>query len=179
MRHGYYLSPRCCAGLGTKRVLPKMRMKTDKSPSPRMRRTNGRSQEHLPGPGHPAKAPDIWPQEHLPLQLLHHQVPTGPRHPARQARTSGPASPDIQPFLRSRISGLLPGNPDTPEPESNMATFTSPDIWHSANARTSGPTPGCPASLSAHSKGPMPVYPFSPLDYIYSIPYNFLGLANV
>ena len=65
------------------------------------------------------------------------------------------------------------------EPESNKCHHSSPDIRRRLKARTSGLTsPDIRPPLSAHSEGPRPVYPFSPLDYIYSTPYNFLGLAK-
>ena len=108
-------------------------MKMYKSPSPRMRRTNGRSQEHLPGPGHPAKAPDIPRLERLPLQLLNHQVPTGPGHPAPQARTSG----------TSQGLGHLE---DTGRP----AALETPDDRPPADVRY----------LAASRFGPRPMYPY-------------------
>ena len=123
-----------------------MHVKTDKPPSSRMKRTNGNGQVHLPGPGHPAKAPDIRPLERLPLQLLRHQVPTGPGHPAPQARTSGP----------SRGPGYSAPCLEIRTPPNPRATWPASPAW------TSGPprTPGHPASLSANSKGPRPMYPF-------------------
>ena len=140
-----------------------MGMKTDKSPSPQMRITNGRSQEHLPGPGHLAKAPDIRPLERHPLQQLSRQKlhapdirPRQPDHPA------SPEPPDIRPPARK--SGPS-------EPESNQCHHSSPDIRH--------PSSDIRPPVSAHSEGPRPVYPFSHLDYIYSTSPNFPRLAKV
>src|SRR3990170_739632 len=144
-----------------------MHVKTDKPPSPRMKRTNGNGQEHLPGPGHPAMTPDI-----RPLEQPHQQQPSRPSLQGpdirRPARTSGPI-PDIRP--EARKSGATHQNLQKPPP----------------SARTSGlsRSPGHPARrpdirlrLSAHSKGPKPMYLFAPRDYIYSIPFLFLGLAK-
>ncbi|XBI54847.1 hypothetical protein VPH35_036783 [Triticum aestivum] len=132
-----------------------MYMKTDKSPSPWTKRTNGKSQEHLPGPGHPATTPDIRPLEHPPQQPPSRSTSTGPGHLAL-ARKSGQKPGHPAPRTRTYRSCLhQPGHP---------ALREGPDIR---------------PRLSAHSKGPKPVYPFAPLDYIYSPISLFLGLAFV
>ena len=97
------------------------------APSSWMKRTHGRSQEHLPGPGHPAPGAS---------STTAAQPPS-----AYRPRKFGPASPDIRPLPSSRISGLQHGNPDPSEPESNKAHRSSPDIRHRVKAWTSGPTP--------------------------------------
>ena len=89
-----------------------MHVKTDKPPSPWMKRTNGNGQVHLPGPGHPAKSPDIRPLEQP-------QQPQ-PSYKSYRARTSGPAP---------RTSGL-------PRSPGNLALC--PEIR--PKARTSGAT---------------------------------------
>ena len=149
-----------------------MRTKMYKSPSSWMRRTNGKSQEHLPGPGHPAKTPDIRPLERHPLQQHSRQKLQAPNiRPRQPGHPASPEPPDIWPLARK--SGPS-------EPESNKCHHSSPDI-------RPPPQPGHPVSpespeirppLSAYSEGPRPVYPFSPLDYIYSTSPNFLGLAK-
>ena len=148
-----------------------------------MKRTNGRSQEQLPRPGHQAMTPDIRPMDHPPRELPSTYRPRHPAsagHPAKprnpaQARISGalhpecittnPVSPDIRPpssdiqtLAKSRTSYPMPGNQDQPYPES---------------IRTAQGQPGHPARrpdirppLSAHSVGPRPMYPFDHLDYI-------------
>ena len=130
------------------------------------------------GPGHPAKAPDIRPLERLPLQQPSRRRLQAPDIRPRQPRHPAPSEPpDIWPPARK--SG--PSEPESNKCHRSSLDIRPPslDIRRRLNARTSGPTPGRPTSLSVHSKGPRPVYPFSPLDYMYSIPYNFLGLANV
>ena len=143
-----------------------MHVKTDKPPSPWMKRTNGRRQVHLPGPGHPAPE-DVNNSSSPAIEVLQ--------------------GPDIRPQPQPRTSGSSrsPGNP-APRPdirrhatETTVAEPSSPDIR--PPSPTSGPSgrPGHPAPLSAHSKEPKPVYPFDPLDYIYSFSPIFLGLALV
>ena len=78
-----------------------MHVKTDKPPSSRMKRTNGNGQVHLPGPGHPAKSPDIRPLEQPQQQQPRRPSLQGPDI-RRPARTSGP-SPEIRP--KARTSG--------------------------------------------------------------------------
>ena len=139
-----------------------MYMKTNKLPSPWTKRTNGKSQEHLPGPGHQAPGPS----SSAASQPLNKDRP----------RTSGP-SPEIRP--EARTSGATHQNLQKLPPLARTSGLL---------ARTSGPSgrPGHPARRpdirprpSAHSKGPKPVYPFAPLDYIYSPISLFLGLALV
>uniref|UniRef100_A0A8R7UDI3 Uncharacterized protein n=1 Tax=Triticum urartu TaxID=4572 RepID=A0A8R7UDI3_TRIUA len=123
-----------------------MHMKTDKSPSPRMKRLNGRRQEHLPSPEHPAVTPDIRPLE---------SSTTAAQPPSAYRPRSGPTSPDIRPFPSSQISGLQPGNPDPSEPEGNKPAALartsgceSPDIG--PDARTSG----LPCLRTVKGRGP-------------------------
>ena len=149
-------------------------MKTDKSPSSRMKRTNGRRQDHLPGPGHPALTPDIRPLEPRPLQQQSRPSLQGPDI-RRPARTSGP-SPDIRP--EARKSGATLQNLQKPTPPARTSGPT---------ARTSG-VPGMPGCLArrpdvrlplpARSNGPKPMYPLALLDYIYSSSTYVLGLAK-
>ena len=85
-------------------------------------------------------------------------------------------------YLRDHIGH---GDPDT-VPESFTADLGSLDIndnvrWSDLKG-TEGIRPTIPdirPPLSAHSEGPRPVYPFNPLDYIYSFSSIFLGLALV
>jgi len=122
-----------------------------------------------PGPGHPAPAPDIRPLE---------TSTTAPSQPPNiyRPRTSGP-SPEIRP--EARTSGTT---------HQNLQKMTPPARTSGLRARTFGPSgrPEHPARrpdirlrLSAHSKGPKPMHPFAPLDYIYSPISLFLGLALV
>ena len=121
-----------------------MHVKTDKPPSPRMERTIGNGQVHLPGPGHPAKTPDIRPLEMPPQQPQ-------PSQKSYRARTSGPAPrtsglpgssgnpalcPEILPRLsRDRRSLRRQLGHLAPQPR-HPATPEAPDIW--PDARTSG-----------------------------------------
>ena len=106
-----------------------MHVKTDKPPSPWMKRTNGNGQVHLPGPGHPAKSPDIRPLEQPQQQQPRRPSLQGPDI-RRPARTSGP-SPEIRPKARTSGATLQ-----------NIQKFCPP-------ARTSGPQPGHPAPPKA------------------------------
>ena len=110
-----------------------MHVKTIKPPSSQMKRTNGRSQEHIPGPGHPAKTPDIRPLEIHKARHLQKKL-QGPdiRHPARTSglppeirppgRISGPGFPNtVKMAPTARTSGLRTGHSAPPE---------APDIRH-------------------------------------------------
>ena len=148
-----------------------MHVKTDKPPSPWMKRTNGRRQVHLPGPGHPAPE-DVNNSSSPAIEVLQ--------------------GPDIRPQPRTSGSSRSPGNP-APRPdirrratETTVAEPSSPDIRRPA--RKSGQKPGHPAPryrtsrsfalqpghpappeapdirppLSAHSKGRGPCTPSTP-----------------
>ncbi|EMS50778.1 Auxin-responsive protein IAA30 [Triticum urartu] len=131
--------------------------------------------------------PDIRPLERHPLQRHSRQKLQAPDiRPRQPGHLASPEPPDIRPLPSPRTSDHQPGNPTPPNPRATNATtpartsrLPSPDIRCRLKARTSGPTsPDIPPPLSAHSEGPRPVYPFSPLDYIYSTSPNFLGLAK-
>ena len=133
-----------------------MHVKTNKSPSSWMKRTNRRSQEQLPGPGHPTMTPDIWPLEHPPRQ------PPSTYRP----RTSG-HSPDIRPSPDIRAfpwkSGierqnapeawpLQPGHParawTSGDSRSPGHLAPSPDIRHLPACRERAKGPCIPLSLT-------------------------------
>ena len=90
-----------------------MHVKTDKPPSSRMKRTNGNGQVHLPGPGHPAKSPDIRPLEQPQQQQ--------PRRPSLQGPNIRPQpgnpvkSPDIRRHATEHPE-VLPSIPDIRPP---------------------------------------------------------------
>src|SRR4051812_43836548 len=105
-----------------------MHVKTDKPPSPWMKKTNGNGQVHLPGPGHPAKAREEknqWKRTIPPTgprtadQAPAHPPPgvptTPPPHPTHSYRpqTSGP-SLEIRPIARK--SGTPHQNLQKPAP---------------------------------------------------------------
>uniref|UniRef100_A0A8R7R325 Uncharacterized protein n=1 Tax=Triticum urartu TaxID=4572 RepID=A0A8R7R325_TRIUA len=94
-----------------------MHMKTDKPPSPQMKRNAGRRRRHLQGPDI-APSPDVRP---LKTPTTAEFQPPSPYKP----RTSGPASPDVRPFPSAQISSLQLGNPDPSEPESNKPAAPS------------------------------------------------------
>ena len=132
---------------------------------------SSRARTSGPSPGHPAagdinnssspanevlQGPDIRPHA-LDIRLL--------RKPRKSGLSPGHPTPPIQRAQNAstpaRTSGPQPGHPARPE---------GPDIW--PDARTSGST--CLRTV----KGPKPMYLFAPIDYIYSIPFLFLGLAK-
>ena len=103
-------------------------------PSSRMKRTNGRSQAHLLGPGYPSTTPDIRPLELHPPQPLSCQDATGPGHPIL-AEVS-----DIRPPARKS------GHPRTREQHGQLHQPGHPasTAWTSGPSRTPGhPTPVC------------------------------------
>ena len=180
-RHGYYLSQIHYACLGVKKDLPRMHVKMDKLPTPRMKRTSRKGQVHLPGPGHPAPRPRTsglprtsgpLAKNPVPRTRQHRRVHRQPGHPAPRPRTSGlPRSPGHPaPARKSGASIQEPQRPNHPARTSGVL------------ARTSGASgsPGHPARcpdirrlLRVHSEGPKPLAPFDPVDYIYSIPFLF------
>ena len=136
-------------------------------------RTSGVRPGHPPLlTGNPAKIPDIW---HW-----------------RLGSTEGcPVSPDIRPAPRTSGASRSNGHPAPPsghpaspirriERPSAPARTSGPSAWTSGPSRATGHParrPDIRPSLSAHSVGPRPMYPSSPLDYIYSIPTYVLGSA--
>ena len=111
-------------------------MKTDKLPISWTRRTNGRSQVQLPGPGHPAPGTSPTAAAQPPSTISDRTSGASPGHPAPRQ------SPDIRPFPRK--SGINDRthpkfghfSPDIrPEP-GHPATREAPDIR--PPARTSG-----------------------------------------
>ena len=119
-----------------------MHVKTDKPPSPWMKRTNGNGQVHLPGPGHPAKSPDIRPLEQPQQQQPRRPSLQGPDI-RRPARTSGQKPGHPAPRYRtSRSFALQPGHPASPE---------APDIR--PDARTSGHP--CLRTVRAEARVPL------------------------
>ena len=157
-------------------------MKTDKSPSPWMERTNGRRQEHLPGPGHSAKTPDIRPLEHRPLQQQSRPSLQGPDI-GRLARTSGrrPGNPAFSPDIRTSLSreqkkchsspdirpkARTSGPSRAPEHPAPRPDIRTPPIqrasWPTAPVRTSGPSSTDIRHLAkAWTSGPTPENPAS------------------
>ena len=106
-----------------------MHVKTDKPPSSWMKRTNGNGQVHLPGPGHPAKSPDIRPLEQPQQQQPRRPSLQGPDirpQPGNPAKSPDirrhatehpevlPSSPDIRPPLSAHSKGRGPCTPSTP-----------------------------------------------------------------
>ena len=102
-----------------------MHVKTDKPPSPWMKRTNGNGQVHLPGPGHPAMTPDI--------RLLEHRQQQQPRSPSLQGpnirpKPGNPAkSPDIRRHATEHPE-VLPSSPDIRPQPGHPASPEAPDI---------------------------------------------------
>ena len=110
-----------------------MHVKMYKPASSRMKKTNGRSQGHLPGPGHPATTPDVRPLALHPPQPLRRQDTTGPGHPASPARTSGPSQAPGNPAASSDIR--TPTNPRATWLAS-LALRKHPDIWPPLSAHS-------------------------------------------
>ena len=106
-----------------------MHVKTDKPPSPWMKRTNGNGQVHLPGPGHPA------PKDANNSSSPAVEVLEGP--------DIRPHAPDIRLLPKARKSGPFARHPTPPIQRLQKFCTASPDIR--PLARTSGPTPGHPA----------------------------------
>ena len=142
-----------------------MHVKTDKPPSPWMKRTNGNGQVHLPGPGHPAPGATTAAAAQTPK-------PTGPGHPASspdirpKARTSGATLQNIQKFCPpARTSGPQPGHPAPPE---------APDI------RPVARTSGHPCLRTVRAEARVPLRP--PRLYILLLPHLSrvsIGLAHM
>ena len=145
-----------------------MHVKTDKPPSPWMKRTNGRRQVPLPGPGHPAPE-DVNNSRSPATEVL--QSPD--IRPLPQARTSG-HSPDIRcPIIERPEAGpRQPGHP-----------ARGPDIRLFVSRRTSGPQPGHPAPACAQRTGQGPMYPPSHLPLrglaLYILPHLLLIRVSV
>ena len=134
-----------------------MRMKTYKSPSPRMRRANGSSQEHLPGPGHPAKAPYFRPLERLPLQQHSRRKLQAPDdrpgldvRPLEDAITKereAGQSYKPRPTSPARTTGHSQDPDDRPHPDDRASDHRTesayirrtPDVRDPAILRTTGP----------------------------------------
>ena len=103
-----------------------MHVKTDKPPSPWMKRTNGNGQVHLPGPGHPA------PEDT--------NNSSNPAAEVLQGPDIRPHAPDIRLLPKARKSGPFAAHPTTPI--QRLQKFAPP-------AQTSGPQPGHPAPPEA------------------------------
>jgi hypothetical protein len=135
------------------------------------------------GPGHPAGPRTSGPRAPK-IRRLHRTSGA----PSQNLQKLNHVSPDIRPTAQTSGSSRAAGHPapfpDIRTPPAHRAP--RPARTSGPPARTSGPSrrPGHPARrpdirprLSAHSKGPMPMYPFAHLDYIYSSSL-FLGLAK-
>src|SRR4051812_7774254 len=126
-----------------------MHVKTDKPPSPWMKRTNGNGQVHLPGPGHSAKAPDIRPLECPPQHQTTRSTATGPGHPALGFSPKNQTPPTPNHFPESPAPNRKKPHPTQKHTQAGPASPDirppSPDIRPLPKHRTSGPTPGHPA----------------------------------
>ena len=156
-----------------------MHVKSDKPPSPQMKRNAERRKRQLHDPDirPQARTSGCW-RRPLQQQPPSHQVLQAPDI-RRQPRTSS-ASPSPGHPPRRRKSGTLQIESNKVSSSSPDIRPVSPDIRLSVKPQTSGPSPGrltSPAYVQCiRSKAHVPLHP---LDYIYSPSTYVLGLALI